>query len=59
MSAPRRAGNLPYEALEELATHLIDLAAHRCSVALLVRAEWIVPKARAKLVRAHLASLAR
>jgi hypothetical protein len=27
--------NLPYEALEELATHLIDLAARRCSVALL------------------------
>ena len=45
--------NLPYEALEELATHLIDLAARRCSVALLTRAEWMGPKARAKLVHAH------
>jgi hypothetical protein len=46
--------NLPYEALEELATHLIDLGARdRCGVALLARAEWIVPKARRKLVHEH------
>jgi hypothetical protein len=46
--------NLPYRNLEELATHLIGLGAHdRCSVALLVRSEWIVPKARRKLVHEH------
>jgi hypothetical protein len=39
--------NLPYGDLEELATHLISLGARdRCAVALLLRAEWIVPKAR-------------
>ena len=39
--------NLPYSDLEELATHLISLGVRdRCGVALLVRAEWIVPKAR-------------
>jgi hypothetical protein len=46
--------NLPYEALEELATHLLDLAARdRCAVALLLRAEWLVPKARHRLVHGH------
>ena len=46
--------NLPYEALEELATHLLDLSARdRCAVALLLRAEWLVPKARDRLVHGH------
>jgi hypothetical protein len=46
--------NLPYEALEELATHLTDLGARdHCAVALLLRAEWIVPKARRKLIHEH------
>ena len=46
--------NLPYEHLEELATHLIDLGARsQCAVALLVRAEWIVAKARRALVHEH------
>jgi hypothetical protein len=46
--------NLPYGDLEELATHLISLGARdRCAVALLLRAEWIVPKARRKLVHEH------
>lgn len=46
--------NLPYEALEELATHLIDLGVRSgCSVALLVRAEWLIPKARRKLNHEH------
>ena len=46
--------NLPYSDLEELATHLIGLGARdRCSVALLVRTEWIVPKARRRLVHEH------
>jgi hypothetical protein len=46
--------NLPYTDLEELATHLIGLGVRdRCSVALLVRTEWIVPKARRRLVHEH------
>jgi hypothetical protein len=46
--------NLPYMDLEELATHLISLGVRdRCGVALLVRAEWIVPKARRRLVHEH------
>jgi hypothetical protein len=46
--------NLPYGDLEELATHLIGLGVRdRCSVALLVRSEWIVPKARRGLVHEH------
>jgi hypothetical protein len=46
--------NLPYSDLEELATHLIGLGVRdRCSVALLVRTEWIVPKARRRLVHDH------
>jgi hypothetical protein len=46
--------NLPYRDLEELAAHLIGLGvSDRCSVALLVRSEWIVPKARRKLVHEH------
>jgi hypothetical protein len=46
--------NLPYGELKELATHLIGLGVRdRCGVALLVRAEWIVPKARRKLVHEH------
>src|SRR3984957_9380321 len=46
--------NLPYSDLEELATHLINLGVRdRCGVALLVRTEWIVPKARRRLVHEH------
>ena len=46
--------NLPYSDLEELATHLISLGVRdRCGVALLVRTEWIVPKARRRLVHEH------
>jgi hypothetical protein len=46
--------NLPYEHLEELATHLTDLGARsECAVALLVRAEWLIPKGRRKLVHEH------
>ena len=46
--------NLPYGDLEELATHLIGLGVRdHCSVALLLRAEWIVPKARRRLVHEH------
>ena len=46
--------NLPYGDLEELATHLIDLGVRdHCGVALLLRAEWIVPKARRRLVHKH------
>jgi hypothetical protein len=46
--------NLPYRNLEELAAHLIGLGARdRCSVALLVRSEWLVPKARWRLVHKH------
>jgi hypothetical protein len=42
---------LSYGDLEELATHLIGLGVRdHCSVALLLRAEWIVPKARRRLV---------
>ena len=45
---------MPYGDLEELATHLIGLGVRdRCGVALLVRSEWIVPKARRKLVHEH------
>jgi hypothetical protein len=46
--------NLPYEHITELATHLIELGARsKCGVALLVRSEWIVPKARCKLIHEH------
>ena len=46
--------NLPYGDLEELATHLIGLGVRdHCGVALLVRAEWIVPRARRRLVHEH------
>jgi len=46
--------NLPYADLEALATRLIGLGARDgCATALLVRAEWIVPKARRRLVRDH------
>ena len=45
---------MPYSDLEELAAHLIGLGVRdRCSVALLVRTEWIVPKARRRLVHEH------
>jgi hypothetical protein len=37
--------NLPYRELEELAEILIKLGVRdRCNVALLVRAEWVIPK---------------
>ena len=46
--------NLPYGDLEELAEILIKLGVRgRCNVALLVRAEWIIPKARRNLVHHH------
>jgi hypothetical protein len=46
--------NLPYGELKELATHLIGLGVRdRCGVALLVRAEWLFPKARRHLVHEH------
>jgi hypothetical protein len=46
--------NLPYEDLTELATHLIGLGVRdRCGVALLVRAQWIAPAERRKLVHEH------
>jgi hypothetical protein len=46
--------NLPYCDLEELAERLIDLGARdHCATALLVRAEWIVPRARRALVHDH------
>jgi hypothetical protein len=46
--------NLPYADLEALAWRLIDLGARdHCSTALLVRAEWIVPRARHALVHGH------
>jgi hypothetical protein len=46
--------NLPYSDLEELAMHLIDLGVRDlCGLALLVRSEWIVPKARTRLVYEH------
>jgi hypothetical protein len=46
--------NLPYRDLTELTAHLTRLAARdRCGVALLVRAEWLIPKARRRLVHEH------
>jgi hypothetical protein len=46
--------NLPYESLTELATHLTDLGARdHCGAALLVRAEWLIPKKRRNLIHDH------
>jgi hypothetical protein len=46
--------NLPYRDLSELTAHLTRLGARdRCGVALLVRAEWLIPKARYRLVHEH------
>jgi hypothetical protein len=46
--------NLPYGDLEELAEVLIRLGIRDgCNVALLVRAEWIIPKSRRNLVHHH------
>ena len=46
--------NLPYGDLEELAEILVKLGIRdRCNVALLVRTEWIVPKARRNLIHRH------
>jgi hypothetical protein len=46
--------NLPYREQDELAAHLVKLGARdRCGVALLTRAEWIVARARRKLVHEH------
>jgi hypothetical protein len=43
-----------YGDLEKLATHLIGFGVRdHCSTALLLRAEWIVPKARRRLVHDH------
>jgi hypothetical protein len=46
--------NLPYRDLTELTAHLTRLGARDgCGVALLVRAEWLFPKARRRLVHEH------
>jgi hypothetical protein len=46
--------NLPYREQDELAAHLVKLGAHDgCGIALLTRAEWIVARARRKLVHEH------
>ena len=46
--------NLPYGDLEELAEILVKLGtSDRCSVALLVRAEWPIAKARHNLIHRH------
>ena len=46
--------NLPYGDLEELAEILVKLGTRdRCSVALLVRAEWPIAKARHNLIHRH------
>jgi hypothetical protein len=46
--------NLPYRDLEELAEILVKLGIRDgCNVALLVRAEWIIPKARRNLIHHH------
>jgi hypothetical protein len=46
--------NLPYRDLEELAEILIKLGIRDgCNVALLVRTEWIIPKARRNLIHHH------
>jgi hypothetical protein len=46
--------NLPYRDLTELTAHLTRLGARDgCGVALLVRAEWLIPKARRPFVHEH------
>ena len=46
--------NLPYGDLEELAEILVKLGTRdRCNVALLVRAEWPIAKARRNLIHSH------
>jgi hypothetical protein len=46
--------NLPYRDLTELTAHLTRLGARdRCGVALLVRAEWLIPNARRHLLHEH------
>ena len=46
--------NLPYGDLEELAEILVKLGTRdRCNVALLVRAEWPIAKARRSLIHSH------
>jgi hypothetical protein len=46
--------NLPYRDLEELAEILVKLGIRDgCGTALLVRTEWIVPKARRNLIHQH------
>ena len=46
--------NLPYGDLEELAETLVKLGTRdRCNVALLVRAEWPIAKARHNLIHRH------
>jgi hypothetical protein len=46
--------NLPYGDLEELAEILVRLGTRdRCGVALLVRAEWPIAKARRSLIHSH------
>jgi hypothetical protein len=46
--------NLPYGDLEELAEILVRLRTRdRCGVALLVRAEWPIAKARRNLIHSH------
>jgi hypothetical protein len=46
--------NLPYREQDEFSAHLVKLGVRDgCSVALLTRAEWIVARARRKLVHEH------
>jgi hypothetical protein len=46
--------NLPYRDLEELAEILIKIGIRDgCNVALLVRTEWLIPKARRNLIHRH------
>jgi hypothetical protein len=46
--------NLPYREQDEFSAHLVELGARDgCGIALLTRAEWIVARARRKLIHAH------
>ena len=46
--------NLPYRDLEDLTEILVKLGVRDgCSIALLMRTEWIIPKARRNLIHRH------
>jgi hypothetical protein len=46
--------NLPYRDQDKLGAHLVTLGARDgCSVALLTRAQWIVPRSRRNLIHEH------